>query len=403
MTTILLATECNEGLGHTSPWLCFANQSVKLGWQVNMAGPNLYQLQSLLGNDSEINIWQSPLLFKELFKRNVPAKSWLELMVNLGYGNDTQLTSIVKAWVSILKNVKPDIVIADYALALIIAAKILDIPCIETGTGYCVPSWIPYPEYFPGEKVVNSTSLNMASELLVNSINKTFQSYKSLNTLSNISELHGLPIARMVISIPELDQYGIRSNILYSGFLSGNSIVSDYRLDSKIPAKQLWVTGIEDTTEDIKVLGYLKPNTNGLEMIIDQLVKANVNAYLAVPDNAYPMVTTIGSVSIVNSTIDIPRGLKNADIYLTNGGMHGVGLALKAGCWPVLMPQHPEQDATAMNLIIRQWGSVWSNNPKFKSSASLKVLQRNGPAPTFTNSTTAEEYMFEVINNILNK
>ena len=105
-------------MGHTAPWFDFAALAVQQGHRVDMAAPNVGQLEQIIGRRLSIGIWQAPFMrwshSKEAVGDPIP-KSWPELLVSLGYGRATYLTGAVKAWVNVLRSAATDVVIADYA------------------------------------------------------------------------------------------------------------------------------------------------------------------------------------------------------------------------------------------------------------------------------------------------
>ena len=98
-----------------------------------------------------------------------------------------------------------------------------------------------------------------------------------------------------------------------------------------------------------------------------------------VPAAAGTSTRQYGAVSITPRAINLPQALDYADIYLSNGGLNGVGLARQKGCWPIVVPMQAEQVAMARNLVLRKWGSVWVGDGPDLSEASLQALFAKRP------------------------
>lgn len=346
MTQIFIATEADEGAGHIAPWHDFVQQASQQGHHVHMAAPNVGQLNQLIGRALAIDIWQAPCLRRSTNFDELAPRSWPELLVSLDYGNTGQLGAVVQAWLSILKCVQPSVVLADYAPALLLAAKILDIPVIEVGGGFCVPP-LSSVQCFPGLEMHDLGVAQKAARALVQAFNGALHDCGSRHRLSSLADFSSWSSLRVVISPPELDHYGEgRKDISYLG-LFGIGLSP-----SKAEAQASQVLHKRPA-----VVGYLKPDTPGLSPLIDQLVAADINACLFVPDANFSVER--GSVKVVNRPIDLPQAFLQADIYLSNGGLHGVGQALHFGCWPVIVPMQAEQVAMVRNLVRRGWGGLW--------------------------------------------
>lgn len=388
MATLLIGTEGGEGLGHVAPWACLVNQALARGWQVHMASPNVGQPQQVLGADGRVGIWQSPVFGRSSGGAAHPTpKSWPELLLSLGYGDSALLGGAVKAWVNILRHVAPNVVVADYAPALILAARVVGVACVEAGMGFCVPPWETPPPCFPGVRSTDSGMQIAAAKTLCASMSTALRASGYSPGLTDVCELGTWPARRVITSVPEMDVYGERTGVDYAGFLGGNSVV-----DGAGP------------TQPLRVFGYLKPGTPGLLGLIDQLCEAGITAFVVIPDGLpHRVIQQRGTVTLVNHMVDVQRALRLADVYLSNGGMHGVGQALVAGRWPVVVPMQAEQVANARNLVMRQWGAVWLPEVANRQGLGIEdALRRRSSGPRFdANGPTAEEFLFGKLESIL--
>lgn len=358
MATIFLATEADEGSGHIAPWFDFVRLTLQQGHRVHMAAPNIGQLNQQIGNKMPIGVWQSPYPRSSKHPDQITPKSWPELLVSLGYASAEQLGGVVKAWISILQSVRPAIVLADYAPAVQLAAKVLDIPVIEVGGGFCVPPLSPL-QCFPGVESHDRALVQNAAASLVQAFNSVLSGSKNRNVLSDLGEFAAWPAHRVVKSPAELDHYGERPSLSYIGLLG---------LGAGRAEPDVELTPVMHSSP--RVVGYLKPDTPGLRALIDQLVAAGVSAHVYVPDARFALEQ--GGVKIVNQPLDLWHEFSSADIYLSNGGLNGVGQALHAGCWPVIVPMQAEQAAMARNLLRLRWGGLWLPGSR---PASLQLKQ----------------------------
>ncbi|MDO9113196.1 MAG: hypothetical protein Q7U63_05305 [Polaromonas sp.] len=401
--TLLLATEADEGSGHIAPWAGFVGQALQQGFGVHMAAPNVGQLARWMGKRPEIDLWQAPVFRSAPSTNQASPKSWPELLLSLGYGDSAQLTGAVKAWLSVLKCLKPDIVLADYAPALLAAARVAGIPSLEVGGGFCVPPLLLGVQHFPGVKGGDRSAMDQAASALTSAFNQAFQFCGSDERMTSLSAMASWPVQRIVISPVQLDHYGQRAGVVYAGFLgapeAGEESAALPVVQPQWPVKEMSeING----NQSARVLGYLKPETPGLQALIAQLRAAHITAYLVVPQSSSPQIGHQGSVTVVNQLVDLPRALQQADIYLSNGGLHGVGLALQAGCWPLVLPMQAEQVAMARTLVALQWGGLRLPDAATMSVRGLQALfgVRARQTPLAQNSTSAEDTLFQLVREI---
>ena len=368
MPAILIATEADEGMGHVAPWHSFVAQALAQNYQVHMAAPDVGLLNQLIGGTLAIAVWQSPRLRSPgLPQPGAPSpsvRSWPELLVSLGYAQPVPLAGAVKAWCSMLQHIRPSVVVADYAPALMLAAQVADIPVLEVGGGFCVPPLSPPQQSFPGVGHFDSGRAVNAGQALTAAFNHGLAQFgKSGRTalLQSLGDLQAWPAARVVCAPAELDPYGSREDVVYAGLLKSNA---DF--GTAMPPATAWP----------RVVGYLKAGTPGLDALIAQMAQANIEALVHIAGDArtHNGPRQLGSVTLTHQPINLTQALEQADVYLSNGGLHGVGLALQKGCWPVLAPQQAEQVAMARNLVQRNWGGLWLANSGHTPQAAVQQV-----------------------------
>ena len=394
MRTILIATEADEGMGHIAPWHSFVAEALAQNYQVHMAAPDVGLLNQLMDGALAIGVWQTPRLRPpEPSQTGAPAssvRSWPELLVSLGYAQPVQLAGAVKAWCSILQHVRPSVVVADYAPALMLAAHVANIPVLEAGGGFCVPPLSPHPQSFPGAGDSDAGRIANADQALTAAFNHSLAQFGESGRTGLLQSLGGLqawPAARVVCAPAELDPYGPREDVAYVGLLKPNA-----GFGAALPPRAAWP----------RVVGYLKASTPGLDALIGQMAQAKVEALVYVPGHAFAPTRKaprqLGSVTLTHQPINLSQALAQAEVYLSNGGLHGVGLALQKGCWPVLAPQQAEQVAMARNLVQRNWGGLWlANSGQTPQAAVQQVFAGRPRAARLPSGNHAEEKLLQLI------
>jgi rhamnosyltransferase subunit B len=140
MARILLGWELGANRGHIERLWPMASRLVDDGHDVAIA----LQLLDGLGIDVDprITIWQAPIWPRLLI--NMPQDSGRrcatmgDILAQLGLDRPGCLAAMVRGWEAIFAAAKPDIVVADYAPALLCAAR-GRIPSISVGDGFSSP------------------------------------------------------------------------------------------------------------------------------------------------------------------------------------------------------------------------------------------------------------------------
>lgn len=390
MSMIFLATEADEGLGHVAPWSGFIAHALAQGYEVHMAAPDVGLLQEHIAANHPVQVWSSPSVFqsnKWQHKATTTARSWPELLVSLGYAQPHALLGAVSAWRSILGRVNPRVVLADYAPALLIAAWTLGIPTLEVGTGFCVAPLGPEFQSFPGITKDNTSTIKIADAQLTSAFNACLVQFGKA-CISSIRDTQNWPVSRVVLSPAELDPYGVRQDVGYAG------LIQPELKDTDLSPKRSWPP----------IVGYLKANTPGLDVLINQMEQAGLHAliYVAGLDSESRENRPVGRyVTLTDKPFALSEALVHAHVYLSNGGASGLGQALQWGCWPVLVPQQAEQVAAARNLIQRGWASIWlADLPQNTDQGIASLFSPRPKQPRFTGRACAQSTLLRLIEQI---
>jgi len=164
MARILLGWELGANRGHVVRLLHIADRMSEDGHEVALALQNI----SFLPTDrlGAFTLFQAPL-WPRLLTNNTalpgrPATSMGDILHRVGLDNPASLPSLVAGWLAIFGAFRPELVVADFAPVLGLAAR-GRIPSIAVGTGFsCPPSEL---EFFPSltdEEPVYSESVTLA-------------------------------------------------------------------------------------------------------------------------------------------------------------------------------------------------------------------------------------------------
>ncbi len=349
MATLLLCVEANEGLGHVTVWQALVRAAAGQGAQVHVAVPSP-GLAHLHLRGKGIKVWQAPRLPWPCTAGawSTPAKNWPELLCKLGYAEQTHLSGACQAWRQVMEHVRPSMVLADYAPAALLAARSLGISAVEAGGGFCVPPLGPQLAYFPGA-VRDPVAYHAADQRLCAAFSGVLHEL-GLEGGTDLMACLGSAQHRVVLSPPELDHYGYRADVKHLGFLAQPDLVQGMDIVEQRPAADAGAPAI---------IGYLKPTTPGLAQVLACLDSMPHASAIHVPGDCPEFKRTGSKLTVFRNPLEFEKMQAQASVLLSNGGLGGVGLALRFGLRPVLVPQHAEQVAMAHRLHGLQWGDVW--------------------------------------------
>ena len=138
MARVLLGWELGGNRGHSVPLKALARALQDDGHDVVIAAQQPAQFVNL----TSVTVLQAPiwpgLLGTAPQQGPIPPVNMGEILIGLGLSVPGALTGLIRAWDAIIRQVRPDVVIADYAPALSCTTR-GRIRTISAGTGFCQP------------------------------------------------------------------------------------------------------------------------------------------------------------------------------------------------------------------------------------------------------------------------
>src|SRR6185503_10498015 len=148
MARVLCAWELGSGLGHIGRIVPIARELRALGHEVVMVLRDSAYMH--ITRADGFDTLAAPLLH-EPRNANPQPLSLSDILLNLGYDDVRALRGALQGWHSLLRLVKPAIVMADYAPMALAASGMARIPRITVGSGFALPPpGNPIPALRPG-------------------------------------------------------------------------------------------------------------------------------------------------------------------------------------------------------------------------------------------------------------
>lgn len=141
MARVLLGWELGANRGHINVMHIIARRLMADGHEVQFA---LQQIDAVgPDHDPRIGLWQAPvwprLLVGQSRRNATPSGSMGDILGRVGLDRPGALAAMIRGWDAILSAASPDLVVADFAPALLTAAQ-GRLATVATGTGFACPA-----------------------------------------------------------------------------------------------------------------------------------------------------------------------------------------------------------------------------------------------------------------------
>jgi hypothetical protein len=235
---------------------------------------------------------------------NALAGNYAELLLNCGYVATVNLQIIVGEWLALLNEFKPDLLVIDHSPTVLLSNKITNIPIIQIGAGFEMPTIEAWQAFFP-TNVSQQKRLRSFELTLLNNMNMVLQAYAGPLMKANASLFQGCE--QLLTTYEELDHYERRT----SGARYVGPILSPISGDDVA-----WEVG-----QYKKILLYLWPQMPGLNQLLNLLGEMPVEVVAVVPgiNESAKRKFSKDHLRIFNHTINLTNFAVESDLLITHG------------------------------------------------------------------------------------
>ncbi len=202
MRSIIFCWEYGAGLGHISALHTLALRLKAKKLKCILVTPEGSHVPEKFNSFDEIIKFPNALGLAGLVTGNSgQIVSYNSAISSFGFGDSRFIFTRLKLWQNLFEDVKPAMVIADYAPTALTCARMLGIPTVAMGNGYTLPpvNICTYPKFVNQDDPVDAVAL-------LNSINQAL-SLAGLNKLSALPDLFKADI-HACFTNPDLDPFG---------------------------------------------------------------------------------------------------------------------------------------------------------------------------------------------------
>ncbi len=354
----LFGWELGENNGHLRPFLSVLQRLAEQGWEVAVAQRNTSVAAGELAGLG-FPVFQAPVCMNAFSGIAAVPASHAEIYLGFGFAHPETLTGLVGGWRAILATWRPDLVIANYAPTLVLAAHSMGIPAVRLGTGFDCPPHRPRSPLLLLPTPEIDQRVERAEALALRNANAALRAF-GCGPVSHLGAvLEG--DATVLASIPALDPFrALRREEVYIGALP----IAARALAGGEPP-EIFASVRRDHPQGAQVMDFLSGSGR------------RVWAY--VPDATQAQCEAMSSdrIRVSREPFDLARGFTSRPAVVSYGG-HTLGLsALMAGCPQLLLPVNGEQQTTSRLLAQLGVGvCVQPDEPRKRLATGLsRVLE----------------------------
>ncbi len=332
--TLLFGWELGEGMGHLLPHQPWLQALAGQGHHIHVAAKELWRVPQAFG-DSDWTLWQAPQGSRRPPRAYRPTYTFAQILYNVGFSGIDDVAARLGAWTSILQAARPDMVVADHSPTLLLAARMLLIPRVVIGTGFCIPpAQRPLPLFLNFKDVKNLDEIARAEVAVTACINAALRRHGAA-PIESLGSLYGEAAATLLCTYPETDHVPRRQEGEYLGLPPATK-----------HSPPEWPPG-----PGPKVFGYLKPFP-ALESVLETLNQGRFPTLIVSDGIPGKTCGRFASETLRFSTrpVDLSLAAREARLGITNA-THFTSLRLLACGVPLLMfPLNLEQEITARRI-----------------------------------------------------
>lgn len=337
MAHIHLAWELGGGLGHAGRLKPLAIELTRRGHEVTLGLRDLVHTNRLLRDLACLRL-QAPVWLHNVVGAPKKPSSLAEILLGQGYLDADALEGLVVGWRDLLRAVRADAVVTDYAPTAIAASRIVGIAAVAVGPGF----WIP-----PADRPLP----NIRDWAPIEDGRLEASEAKVLRAVNEVLRRHGAsPLERgaqlftgdrsLLCAWPETDHY--RRETLPAGehwygptYLPGGG------------AAPHWPEGTGP-----RVFAYVKDAWADHPALLEALARSGCRTVCYLPDVAAgkPAPVTHPSIRYSPGPVDLARAFADASLCICHAGGATMVQALLAGVPCLLVPMQNEQFLLARRI-----------------------------------------------------
>jgi hypothetical protein len=360
LSTILLVWELGGGRGHLTPMRQVAERLIADGNRVYVASRDVAAAGEIFAG-LPVGLFAAPYLATQPSYAVSPVRTYVDILHNVGFGSQSDLSALVSAWLSIYEAVKPDGIVFDHSPTALVASHAFRTKRVLLGIGFCCP---PAGKEYEDLRtwLHKSGCVSHSEDHVLENLNAVRRHY-ALPVLSSIGDLFQHVDANILATFPELDHFGQRPTGRYVGVFAASPGVAPQ-----------WPVG-----GSRRAFAYLKPH-DLLDDVVSELTRRKISTILFTGSrDKHVRRWSTDVVAVSAAPVDLDLALKQADIVLLNGTHATTASTLLAGRPSIHAPLVLEQWLVAQRVADLHAGIILARGGRNFAEALDEALSP-GPA-----------------------
>jgi UDP:flavonoid glycosyltransferase YjiC (YdhE family) len=287
----------------------------------------------------------------------INVESYAQILDRCVFGDDATLAESLVQWEALLKEHRPDVVLAEFSPGALYMAHLFRLPLVCMNMGWEVP---PFDGTLPILRPWLNVSIDKLREFesgIVARLNRHCVEH-GVAPYAHLGELYGGGV-RLMCTFTETDHFGSRPGMNYVGAL--------FTSNRGAPAR--W-RGTPGRSARKRVLVYLAPDPRNIT-VLEGLMRLNVDVIAVLPGiRKESLGRFVGTnIRVWDGPVQIGALLPEADLVINNGGHGLIAASLLAGIPLLIQPIMLEQTVLARRLEEGGLAQVLVDGPALRQSA----------------------------------
>jgi hypothetical protein len=330
-----------SALGHLVNLKPFIDGALEAGHAVSLAAKELHNVNTVLpGRD--VDLFQAPYLARPVSRPYPRTLSYPQLVLQR-FESGEELGLLTRAWDSIFSAVNPDIVVYDFAYSALVASYGKPWRKWLVGNGFMMPRMDgEFFGVFPGVPAneENVRQIQGAEQRLVAIINAVL-SMRGIQEIGSASDILGQAECQLLLTLPELDQFGARPSGVYLG----------------LPAFHGGITPSWPEHGKFRVFAYLS-KFGLLDEIVESLVNHDAALLVYCRDDVESLREKFPTVRFVSDPVDLALVNQQADLVVSMANHGTCAISYLYGVPQLMIPRKQEQYYLAARIAQQGRGVI---------------------------------------------
>ncbi len=324
----LLSWECGGGSGHISELQVVAKALRERGWRVSCLARYPVAVYRKFGEILE-QVFQAPVLrpIEDTgLQQHRPSVDFADILAFAGFADIDSLNCQLQQLNSILAQIKPDLIVADFAPATCLAGR-GRIPIIRIGASF----------YLPPSTIAKYPRLRKQGERVIDAA-KVLQTVRKACRQSGLASPKSLPQA-------------VGGNCDIVACHSAFDIYSKLRPQPANGPLEPFPEPLPEAQVN-SIFFYLSGEYPPNEKILEALIATGIplRGYLRGPTARQRQLCSAAGIFYSDKPLDIKQALDSAAVVVHNGGINFMQEIVAAARYQIVFPRHLEQQLNAARL-----------------------------------------------------